>query len=129
MLGLFQIVDHFIDNTPVFGVCLGMQAIVEYLGGSLIIQDKVKHGIQEEIHLNDGVLFKTLPKKIKVGLYHSWSTQIDDSIDLKITSKSKSEIIMSLENKTRRIYYVHFHPESVLTPYGMEIVKNFLENI
>ena len=126
---LKEITEHFLGEVPVFGVCLGMQAIAEIIGGTLYNQNKVKHGIQEEIMLKDSVLFKSLPRKIKVGLYHSWSVEIENKIDINITSVSKTGVIMSLENVDRKIYAVQFHPESVLTPCGMEIVKNFIKII
>lgn len=126
---LIEIIEYFIGKVPIFGVCLGMQAIGEMFGGVLVNQNIVKHGIQEEIEVNDSTLFKMLPRKIQVGLYHSWLMKFDNEVDLSITSVSESGVIMSFENKEKMIYAVQFHPESVLTPNGMEIVKNFIEVI
>ena len=106
-----------------------MQAIAEIIGGTLHQQSKVKHGIQEQITLKESILFKSLPTKIEVGLYHSWSVQVENDVDVSVTSVSNTGIVMSFENVERKIYGVQFHPESVLTPYGMEIVKNFIEVI
>lgn len=126
---LKEIAEYFLGKIPVLGVCLGMQAIAEIIGGTLHQQSKVKHGIQEEITLKESILFKSLPTKIEVGLYHSWSVQVENDVDVSVTSVSNTGIVMSFENVERKIYGVQFHPESVLTPYGMEIVKNFIEVI
>jgi len=109
---------------PVLGVCLGMQAIAVHLGGELYNQQVVKHGVQEEVTCMNSTLFKDLPEKIEVGLYHSWAVKPCDCYQ--ITATSSSEIIMGIENAERQLYGVQFHPESVMTPKGMEILKNFM---
>ncbi len=109
---------------PVFGVCLGMQAIAEFLGGSLYNQEVVKHGVAEMIQLETSLLFQGVPSEIEVGLYHSWAVNIEG--DFEVISKSNEGVIMAIENKSKNFYGVQFHPESILTPQGKEIIKNFL---
>lgn len=111
---------------PVLGVCLGMQGIAEWLGGKIYNQNEVKHGIQATIEKwTPNTLMKTNWTGEKVGLYHSWA--VDNSGDYEVTSVSSDGVIMSIENKKHNLYGVQFHPESVLTPRGMEILENFVE--
>tara|TARA_B110000305_G_scaffold97003_1_gene109356 strand:- start:860 stop:1414 length:555 start_codon:yes stop_codon:yes gene_type:complete len=109
---------------PVFGVCLGMQAMAEYLGGSLYNQKQVKHGVGEKIQLESSLLFQGFPSEIDVGLYHSWAVNTEG--DFEVISRSRQNVIMAIENKSKNFYGVQFHPESILTPLGKGIIKNFL---
>lgn len=122
---LMQVLSKVHGKVPVFGVCLGMQAMCEFLGGELYNQQHVKHGVQELIDVESGVLFKDIDSEIKVGLYHSWA--IDDSGDYKVLARSKSGVIMAIENEFSKFYGVQFHPESIMTTDGMKIVKNFID--
>lgn len=123
MMQLLKLAD---SKIPVFGVCLGMQAIAEYLGGQLYNQSIVKHGVSEEITvIEDSVLFENLNKELQVGLYHSWA--VNDSGEYKVTALSKSNTVMALENSKSKFYGVQFHPESVMTKKGEIILENFLK--
>ena len=126
---LEEITKYFLGRVPVFGVCLGMQAIAENIGGTLHNQSEIKHGVQERIILRDSILYKSLPREINVGLYHSWAVNIEGVVNAKVTSVSDSGVVMSFENFDKKFYGVQFHPESILTTCGMEIVKNFIEII
>ena len=119
-----EVIRLSIGKTPILGVCLGMQALAESLGGVLYNQVQVKHGVSELIDLYESSLFTDLPKSIEVGLYHSWA--VKDGGDFNVTSKSKNNVVMSLENINKKVYGVQFHPESILTSHGKEIIKNFL---
>jgi len=107
------------------GVCLGMQGIAEYLQGKIFNQDCVKHGVKEEIDISDGKLFEGLPKKMKVGLYHSWAVEKADG-EFTINAISENNTIMAIENVQRKLYGVQFHPESIMTPEGVKIIENFI---
>lgn len=111
---------------PVLGVCLGMQAIALHLGGEIYNQEVVKHGLQETIQCRDSVLFSGMENQMEVGLYHSWA--VKEHSAYQVTAKSASGILMGIENVDRKLYGVQFHPESVMTPNGMNILKNFLES-
>lgn len=126
---LKEIIATYAPTKIIFGVCLGHQAIAEVFGGSLINLDEVYHGIATKIKvLKDDVLFDGLPKKIKVGRYHSWV--VDQAVPevLKVTSIDKNGQIMSLRHKKYDVSSVQFHPESVLTPQGKTILKNWLRD-
>lgn len=115
-------------DTPILGVCLGLQAITTYFGGNLINQPEVKHGVQTRLQiLKKGKLFTELPKNFKVGLYHSWMVNKETLPEcLSITSLSAEGVIMSLEHNTLPIVGVQFHPESILSENGKKIISNFL---
>ena len=113
------------SKIPVLGVCLGMQAIAEFLGGELYNLPNVKHGIQETVQLLKSPLFEKLPEKIEVGLYHSWAV-LEQSGDFQVTALSESGVAMALSNNDRKLYGVQFHPESVMTPLGKTILENFI---
>lgn len=122
---LMDIIDKVSGKVPVFGVCLGMQAIAEKLGGSLFNQSIVKHGVEEDVNLSDHPLFNNIPNRIKVGLYHSWAVSGDG--DYKTIAASDSDVIMGIANEEHKLYGVQFHPESIMTPAGSQIIQNFLE--
>jgi anthranilate synthase component 2 len=112
----------------VLGVCLGMQALVEFQGGSLFNQKEVKHGVMEELNiLHQGVLLATCPKRLEVGLYHSWAVDIQEDSAWSVLAKSDSGIIMAIEDLEKRLFGVQFHPESIMSKEGMLILKNFID--
>lgn len=127
---LKQAVKHFASTKSILGICLGQQAIGEVFGGSLINLEKVYHGVATKVTLevNDEELFKDIPTEFEVGRYHSWVVSNDGfPEDLEITSKDENGQIMSLRHKKLDVKGVQFHPESVLTPHGKTILKNWLE--
>ncbi len=122
---LFEILEHFRGKIPILGICLGMQAIGEFMGGNLQNQSIVKHGIAESITVsNSNYLFKNLPEVIQVGLYHSW--EIVDIAAENTSSVSQNNVIMSIEFPELKLYGVQFHPESILTENGLQLLRNFL---
>lgn len=124
--GVLMDVLKFADGKiPVLGVCLGMQGMAEYLGGKLYNQTEVKHGISEVVLVENSPLFLGVNSEFEVGLYHSWA--VDNSGDYKVIGRSKSQVIMSIENRYRKMYGVQFHPESIMTQNGKEILQNFLK--
>lgn len=127
---LTEVLSRYSDFKPILGICLGLQAIAVHFGGKLYNQKNVKHGLQEEIQLlnTESGLFKGFNPSINVGLYHSWAAQEDSlSEELKITAKSKTGVIMALEHQSLPISAVQFHPESILTPNGKQIIKNWID--
>lgn len=115
------------DNIPLLGVCLGHQAICEAFGAKIVHADKIMHGKRDNINiLNDTKLFKGLPEKIEVARYHSLvATNIPDN--LKVIAYDNNGVCMGVCHKEKKIYGLQFHPESIMTPCGMEILKNFLK--
>lgn len=121
---LGKVIAKVAGKIPVLGVCLGLQAIGEYLGGKLYNQNEVKHGVQETIQLFPGVLFES-EKRADVGLYHSWA--LDRKGDYRVTAESDSKVVMAIENKEQLLFAVQFHPESIMTTDGLIILENFLK--
>lgn len=126
---LKEIIAKYAPTKSIFGVCLGQQAIAEVFGGSLINLDKVYHGIATKIKvIKDDILFEGMPKEIEVGRYHSWVVDPNMPEVLEVTSVDENGQIMSLRHKNYDVCAVQFHPESVLTPKGKQILKNWLKN-
>lgn len=124
---LKQIIEKYGPSKRMFGVCLGQQAIGEVYGGKLINLDKVYHGVATEIDIiQDDYIFENLPQKLEVGRYHSWVVHEDLPNCLEATSFDENGQVMSLRHKEFDIRAVQFHPESVLTPDGKQILKNWL---
>ncbi|MFM9987189.1 anthranilate synthase component II [Flavobacterium sp.] len=128
---LKEVIKTYAATKSILGVCLGQQAIGEVFGGSLINLEKVYHGVATNVNIlvDNENLFDGLEKQIEVGRYHSWVVNTVDFPDaLEITSVDENGQIMSLRHKTYDVRGVQFHPESVLTPNGKEILKNWLNS-
>ena len=123
---LMDVIQQCDGKIPVLGVCLGMQGIAEFLGGELYNLNEVKHGVPEKVKLENSELFKGMDSEIEVGLYHSWAVK-PYSGEFNEIAFSENEVLMGLSNSERKLYGVQFHPESVMTPKGKEILANFLE--
>lgn len=124
---LFPILEKYSTSKRILGICLGMQGIAEFYGGSLYNQQMVKHGVSEKIEVLDkGTLFKGLPSEFNVGLYHSWAVDISNTKRLKPLALSENNILMAFEHVEFPIYGVQFHPESILTENGKELLMNFI---
>ena len=128
---LKPIIERYGATKSIFGVCLGQQAIGEVYGGKLRNLDEVYHGVATEIKtvINDTVLFNGLKTNFEVGRYHSWVVAKDGFPDaLEVTSVDENGQIMSLRHREYDVRGVQFHPESVLTPDGMKILENWVNN-
>ncbi len=126
---LKQIIEKYAPTKSIFGVCLGQQAIGEVFGGKLINLDTVFHGVATPVKVvADDILFKNMPEIFDVGRYHSWVVQSPLPEDLVITSVDENGQVMSLRHKKYDVRGVQYHPESVLTPLGKTILKNWIEN-
>ncbi|MDK2791227.1 MAG: anthranilate synthase component [Deferribacteres bacterium] len=117
--------EKYAGQKPIFGVCLGMQAIGYFLGKKVRNAASIKHGKVEEIKvIKREILYKNIPDKFKAVRYHSLVIDMDETF---VTSKSVSDNeIMSIEIPDKKLFGVQFHPESYLSEYGAEIVKNFI---
>lgn len=126
---LKAVIEQYYKTKPILGVCLGQQAIMEVFGGTLENLKQVYHGIATSIDITveDEPLYKGLPKRIDVGRYHSWVVHKDLPEVLEATSLDENGHIMSLRHKTYDVRAVQYHPESVLTPEGKRIIKNWIE--
>jgi len=126
---LNKIIKTYLGTKKILGVCLGLQAIVEVVGGTLNQLPKVYHGIKSEIKITypKSLIYKDIPNEIQVGRYHSWIADSNNFPNsLRITARDTDQHIMSIEHKDHPIYAVQYHPESIMTKYGAQILKNFL---
>lgn len=125
---LLELIKKYAPTKSIFGVCLGQQAIAEAFGGTLINLSEIYHGVAtESTQINEHKLFKNLPETLEVGRYHSWAVNPENFPDeLEITSVDKNGMIMSLKHKNYDVHAVQYHPESILTPKGKQILENFL---
>jgi anthranilate synthase component II len=134
---LLPLIKEYASSKPILGVCLGHQAIGEAFGGKLINLSTVYHGVATNCRLlrkdshgqtPNCQLFTGLPEEIEVGRYHSWI--VDDNNfpeDLEVTARDENNYIMGLQHKRFDVQGVQFHPESVLTPKGGQILQNWLK--
>lgn len=131
---LLPLIKEYASTKSILGVCLGHQAIGEAFGGELTNLSTVYHGVATPIQVRSeesGVrskLYDELPDSIVVGRYHSWVvSDIDFPSALEITARDANGYIMGLQHKEFDVQGVQFHPESILTPFGETILKNWLK--
>ena len=127
---LLDVIRTYAGKKPILGVCLGEQAIGEVYGGKLTNLDEVFHGIQSPVSLTaTDYLFEGLPSTVQVGRYHSWVVDQKDFPDcLEVTAVSEEGYIMALRHRTLDVRGVQFHPESVLTPEGKQMLGNWIHH-
>ena len=141
---LLPLIKEYASSKSILGVCLGHQAIGEAFGGKLINLSSVFHGVatpvkvmsRESSIVSDSRLtsrvsrdlFEGLPNVLEAGRYHSWVVSKDNfPEELEITAEDENGMIMGLQHKTYDVQGVQFHPESVLTPKGEDIMRNWLK--
>ena len=119
----------YAGRLPILGVCLGEQAIGEVFGAKLKNLQHVDHGVQSQICITDhSALFAGLPNQVAVGRYHSWVVdRTDFPRELQVTAVSEDGEIMALRHRRLPVYGIQFHPESILTPAGHQMMANFLK--
>lgn len=126
---LLDVVRTYAGRKPILGVCLGHQAIAEVFGARLTNLAEVYHGVATEgTQFNNDVVFEGLPQRIVMGRYHSWVVDRAGFPDcLQVTAVSDDGQIMALRHKQLDVHGIQFHPESVLTPMGGQMVRNWME--
>jgi anthranilate synthase component 2 len=134
---LLPLIKEYASSKSILGVCLGHQAIGQAFGGKLINLSTVYHGVATPVTINRKALngkpsfsrdlFKGLPDELEVGRYHSWIVA-DENLpsELLVTARDENNYIMAMQHKNYDVQGVQFHPESVLTPKGEEIMRNWL---
>lgn len=127
---LLDLIREYAPTKSILGVCLGLQAIGEVFGGKLINLDTVFHGVATPIKIiKNDILFKGIPETFKAGRYHSWVIDAKTfPSELAITALDESGYIMALHHKKYNLRGVQFHPESILTEYGEQMIKNWIES-
>jgi anthranilate synthase component 2 len=125
-----ELIKTYAGKKPILGICLGHQAIAEAFGAELYNLDTVMHGVASAITYEEiEPLFRNLPEEIEVGRYHSWA--VDPAtlpIHLTVTAADESGCIMAIRHIQWDIVGLQFHPESVLTPTGNQILQNWLNS-
>ena len=126
-----EVAKTFGEDIPVLGICLGHQAIAVAYGANVIRANEIYHGKSSQVMVKGNDIFEGVSRKIEVMRYHS--LVVDRSIipkDLEIIGETvKDHVVMAIKHKTKKIYGIQFHPESVFTPKGMRIIRNFVEGI
>ena len=121
-------IREFAGKIPLFGVCLGHQSIGEAFGGRVVHAKRLMHGKVSPVHHNDSGVFRGLPNPVICTRYHSLAVERESLPDcLEITAWTDDGEIMGLRHKTLAVEGVQFHPESILTEHGHDMLKNFLE--
>ena len=126
-----EVVKRYAAEKSILGICLGEQAIGQAFGGKLTNLSEVFHGIQTNVKIkNKDYIFSGLPTEIPVGRYHSWVVDTEGfPEELVITAISSEGQIMALKHREYDVHGIQFHPESVLTPDGKQIVGNWLKGV
>jgi anthranilate synthase component 2 len=125
-----DVIKEFADTTPILGICLGHQSIAQVFGGEVIRAPQMMHGKTSKIQvLCDDLIFDGLPREMTETRYHSLTVNKENlPSNIVVTSKSlDDDEIMSLKIKDKDIYGVQFHPESIMSEYGHEMLDNFLK--
>ena len=121
---LLKILDHYHTYVPILGICLGHQAIAEYFHGEIVQANKPMHGKLSKIVHNGDLVFNDMPKQFNVVRYHSLiCNNLPDSIN--VIARTNKQEIMAIKHKYLPIYGLQFHPEAVLTEYGLRILENW----
>ena len=125
---LLETIRHFAGMVPVLGVCLGHQAIGEVFGGKVVAAPSLVHGKTTEV-LHDGkTIFLGLPQSFPAARYHSLVVAPNSiPADLEMSAHTKDGVVMGLRHRQLLIEGVQFHPESILTPTGPQLLRNFME--
>lgn len=126
-----EIVQELGEKIPILGVCLGHQAICEACGAVVSYAKELMHGKQSLISVDHSCpIFAGLPEEIPVARYHSLAVSEETMpAELLVTARSRDGEVMAVRHRTRPVYGLQFHPESIMTPQGLDILKNFMEEI
>lgn len=123
-----KVVERFVETIPLLGICLGFQAIGEFFGANLEKAEMPMHGKTSEL-IHDDLIFESIPQKIKVMRYHSLILKNLESTRLKVIATTDENIPMALRHPSLPVYGFQFHPESILTEYGIVMIQNWLQII
>ncbi len=129
---LKDVIKRYSGIKPIFGVCLGLQAITEVFGGTIINLEDVFHGVATEMRITDkdAVIFKDVPETFLAARYHSWAAT-DEGFpeEIQVTARDEDGLIQAIQHKIFPISAVQFHPESILTDVGEQLLRNFINSV
>ena len=129
---LKEVIRTYAGIKPIFGVCLGLQAITEVFGGTIINLENVFHGVATTMRVTDkeAVLFKEVPESFLAARYHSWAaTDAGFPKEIQVTARDEDGLIQAIQHKIFPISAVQFHPESILTDVGEQLLRNFINSV
>lgn len=129
---LKEVIKTYAGKKPIFGVCLGLQAITEVFGGKIINMNEVFHGVATDMKVTqpEAVIFEGVPEIFPAARYHSWIASKEDlPAELEVTAIDDEGGIMAIRHKMYHISAVQFHPESILTEVGEQLVRNFINSV
>ena len=123
-----ELIKHFAGKTPILGVCLGLQSIAEAFGGDVVRNYRLMHGKTSMIHHDGKTIFKGLPNPFEATRYHSLVAKRETLPSvLEISAETEEGEIMGIRHKEYKVEGVQFHPESILTTVGKDLLRNFIE--
>ncbi len=123
-----KLISGMLDELPILGVCLGHQALAAALGGTVSHADELRHGKSSQVYHDSATIYAGLPNPFEAGRYHSLAVEEDGlPADLAVTSFTSDGVIMGVRHRELPVEGVQFHPESVLTPHGDLLLRNFLD--
>jgi anthranilate synthase component 2 len=124
-----NIIERYAGKIPMLGICLGHQAIAEFLGAQLVNMSKVYHGVRTPIfHSGQSVIFQGVPQQFEAGRYHSWMVDTKNlPPEITVTARDSHGDIMAFSSG--KMHGLQFHPESIMTDEGPRMVKNFIDNV
>ncbi len=123
---MIDLIRHFGAAVPVLGVCLGHQGIAYAYGGRVEPAVRLMHGKEDRIFHNGQGIFEGLPQGFPAGRYHSLAVAVGEAPDLEIAATSADGTVMAVRHRQFPVFGIQFHPESILTPAGLDILQNFL---
>jgi anthranilate synthase component 2 len=129
---LKEVIRTYAGIKPIFGVCLGLQAITEVFGGKIINLEDVFHGVATTMKVTDknATIFKDLPETFLAARYHSWAaTDAGFPEEIQVTARDEDDLIQAIQHKIFPISAVQFHPESILTDVGEQLLRNFINSV
>ena len=123
-----DMIATFEKRIPILGVCLGHQSLVSHFGGRIVSADRLMHGKTSMVHHDQQTIYKGLSEPFEAGRYHSLAAEMQSMPSaLEITARTEQDEIMGVRHRELPLEGVQFHPESVLTPEGDDLMKNFLD--
>ncbi|SEC83972.1 anthranilate synthase component 2 [Tenacibaculum sp. MAR_2009_124] len=129
---LKEVIRTYAGKLPIFGVCLGLQAITEVFGGKIMNMNEVFHGVATDMKVleKEAIIFKDIPQTFPAARYHSWIASKEDLPEsLEVTAIDEDGGIMAVRHREFHISAVQFHPESILTEVGEQLVRNFITSV
>jgi anthranilate synthase component 2 len=129
---LKEVIKRYAGIKPIFGVCLGLQAITEVFGGTIINLEDVFHGVATEMRVTakEAIIFKDVPETFLAARYHSWAaTDAGFPEEILVTARDEDGLIQAIQHKIFPISAVQFHPESILTDVGEQLLRNFINSV